>query len=50
MCSKEWVERSEMFESWPYIMGELGAEKHKHWWTILRQRGMNATAKEMQYT
>ena len=26
-------------EEWPYIMGKLGAEKKKHWWTELWERG-----------
>lgn len=37
-----------MFEEWPYVMGALGAEKKKHWWTELWERGgTNETAKEV---
>ena len=28
-----------MFESWPAAMGQLGAERKKHWWTELWGRG-----------
>ena len=28
-----------MFEQWPFIMGNLGAPKVKHWWTELWERG-----------
>ena len=29
-----------MVESWPHVMGELGAPKKKHWWTELWERGL----------
>ena len=52
MCSRDWIERCQMFEDWPAIMVELGAPKRKHWWTELWQRGVaNLNGKaEMEQT
>lgn len=32
------MERCQIVERWPYVMGELGAERKKHWWTELWER------------
>ncbi|KAK4545436.1 hypothetical protein LTR36_002786 [Oleoguttula mirabilis] len=51
VCTKDWVERSEMFEEWPRMMEQMGAPRKKHWWTVLWERGgTNATAKGMEDT
>jgi hypothetical protein len=42
-----------MFEEWPLIMGKLfGAEKKKHWWTLLWERSLanNTDKSVMQQT
>lgn len=45
------MEKTRIFEDWPYMLGKIGAPKKKHWWTELWERGsVNATGKGIDDT